>query len=66
MGQHLSPDNIKYQYLLFDFLEQASRFQGDRTMNDEERAFLEFWKKNYDKVDNIQAMCDRFKQNSKS
>ena len=59
MGSHIGSDNTQYQYLLFDFLEQASRFSRTTNMNDDEQAFLDFWKKNDPKISNIQEWIGR-------
>ena len=53
MGSYIGPHNMQYQYLLFDFLEQASRLRTTH-MNDDERAFLDFWKENEPKISNIE------------
>ena len=62
MGSHIGPHNTQYQYLLFDFLEQASRFARTTNMNDDQRAFLDFWQENYEKIDNIQSMCNKMQK----
>ncbi len=62
MGSHIGPHNTQYQYLLFDFLEQANRFARTKTMNENQRAFLDFWKKNDKKIDNIQSMCNKMQK----
>lgn len=54
MGSHIGPHNTRYQYLLFDFLEQASHFSRTTNMNDDEQAFLDFWKENDPKISNIE------------
>ena len=58
MGGHIGSRNTKYQYLLFDFLEQISRLSRANTMSDDQRKFLDFWRKNKGKINNIQSMCD--------
>lgn len=58
MGSHLGPHNTRYQYLLFDFLDQASRFSRSTTMSDDQQAFLDFWRKNDQKIENLNAMCN--------
>ena len=58
MGSYIGFHNTQYQYLLFDFLEQASRFSRANTMTDDQRKFLEFWRKNDEKISNINLMCD--------
>ena len=58
MGSYIGSHNTQYQYLLFDFLEQASRFSRTNTMTDDQRKFLEFWRKNDKKISNINLMCD--------
>ncbi len=59
MGGHLGSHNTQYQYLLFDFLEQASRFARIKTMTDDQREFLDFWRKNKEKLSNIQLMREK-------
>ena len=59
MGSHIGSHNTQYQYLLFDFLEQASRFERTKTMTDDQREFLDFWRKNEEKLSNIQLMSDK-------
>ena len=58
MGSYIGSQNTKYQYLLFDFLDQASRLSRTNTMSDDQREFLEFWRKNEEKISNIQSRCD--------
>ena len=58
MGSYIGSHNTRYQYLLFDFLEQAERFSRTNTMSDDQRKFLEFWRKNVEKINNIQSICD--------
>ena len=58
MGSYIGSHNTQYQYLLFDFLEQASRFSRTDTMTDDQRKFLEFWRENDEKISNIRSMCD--------
>lgn len=55
MGSHLGGHNTRYQYLLFDFLEQASRLSRTSSMNDDEQAFLAFWRENVSKIGNLEA-----------
>ena len=55
MGSHIGPHNTRYQYFLLDFLEQTSRFSRTTNMNDDEKAFLEFWKENKPKIKNIEG-----------
>ena len=62
MGSHLGPHNTQYHYLLFDFLEQASRFSRTTNMNDDEQAFLELWKKNDDKISNIEERITKMRE----
>ena len=45
MGSYIGTQNTRYQYLLFDFLEQTSRLSRTNTMSDDEREFLGFWRK---------------------
>ena len=61
MGSYIGFHNTHYQYLLFDFLEQASRFSRTNSMSDDQRKFLEFWRKNDEKISNIQNMCDEMR-----
>lgn len=65
MGSYLGSHNTQYQYLLFDFLEQASRLARTNTMSDDQRRFLDFWRENEDKIDNIQSMRDELQQRVK-
>ena len=58
MGGHIGSRNTKYQYLLFDFLEQISRISRTNTMSDDQRMFLDFWRKNKEKINNIQSRCN--------
>ena len=58
MGSYIGTHNTQYQYLLFDFLEQTSRFARTKTMTDDQREFLDFWKNNEEKIGNIQEMCN--------
>lgn len=58
MGSHIGPHNMRYQYLLFDFLEQASRLRTTH-MNDDEQAFLDFWKENDPKISNLEEWTKR-------
>ncbi len=62
MGSYIGSHNTQYQYLLFDFLVQAERFLRTTTMSDDLRKFLEFWRKNDEKISNIQSMCDAVKR----
>jgi len=59
MGSYIGPQNTRYQYLLFDFLEQANRFT--KTMNDNQRQFLQFWRDNEAEISNIYANCDQMR-----
>ena len=58
MGSYIGSHNTQYQYLLFDFLEQANRFSRTDTMTDDELKFLEFWRENDEKISNIRSRCD--------
>ena len=59
MDSYIGSHNTQYQYLLYDFLEQADRVSRTNTMSDDQRRkFLEFWRKNYKEINNIQSMCD--------
>ena len=58
MGSYIGSHNTKYQYLLFDFLEQTGRLSRTNTMSDDQRKFLDFWRKNKGKINNIQSRCD--------
>ncbi len=55
MGSYIGPHNTRYQHLLFDFLEQASRF----TMTEDQKKFLEFWRENDENIRNIRQQCDK-------
>ena len=57
MGSYIGPHNTQYQYLLFDFLEQANRFTNP--MSDNQRQFLKSWQENEEKINNIYANCDQ-------
>ena len=57
MGDYIGSHNTQYQYLLFDFLEQASRFSRGNKMTDEQRAFFQFWKENEEKIEHIRDHC---------
>ena len=57
-GTYIGRHNTQYQYLLFDFMEQARRFGGKKIMTDDQHEFLEFWRVNDKKISNIQSMCD--------
>ena len=59
MGSYIGPHNTQYQYLLFDFLEQANRFTKTQTMTDNRRQFLKSWQENEEKINNIYANCDQ-------
>ena len=59
MGSYIGPQNTRYQYLLFDFLEQANRFT--KTMNDNQRQFLQFWQDNEEKITNIYSNCGQMR-----
>ena len=65
MGSYIGSQNTRYQYLLFDFLEQTSRLSRTNTMSDDQREFLGFWRENEDKISNIQSMCDAMWQCAK-
>lgn len=56
LGSHIGGHNTKYQYLLFDFIEQVNQFGERRIMIDHD--FLKFWSDNEDKIENIKARCD--------
>lgn len=62
MGNFVRADNTRYQYLLFDFLEQAGRFDRSIMMNEEQMKFLEFWRKNERKIGNIIDHCDDLRE----
>jgi len=49
--------NTQYQYLLFDFIEQADRFGRRTVMTEHQRQFLKFWCENEKKINNIRSMC---------
>lgn len=58
MGSYVGPHNTRYQYLLFDFLEQASRL----TMTEDQKKFLKFWRENDENIRNIRQQCDKMFQ----
>ena len=57
MGSYIGPHNTRYQYLLFDFLEQTNRFT--KPMTDDQKEFLKFWRKNDDRIRSIRQQCDK-------
>lgn len=57
-GSYIGRHNTQYQYLLFDFVEQASRFGRKNTMAEDQREFLNFWRENEKKISNIKLMQD--------
>lgn len=59
MGSYVGPHNTRYQHLLFDFLEQASRL----TMTEDQKKFLKFWRENDENIRNIRQQCDKMFQN---
>ncbi|MCY4283243.1 MAG: PD-(D/E)XK nuclease family protein [Gammaproteobacteria bacterium] len=61
-GTYIGRHNTQYQYLLFDFIEQASRFGGKKIMTDDQRKFLEFWRDNDREISNLQSACDGLKR----
>lgn len=61
-GKYIDRYNTQYQYLLFDFMEQANRLERKKIMTDDEREFLKFWGDNDEKISNIQSNCDRLQQ----
>lgn len=57
MGEYMARENTKFHYLLFDFIEQSRRLNGEHSMLEEEDLeFLEFWTKN---PDTVQFVLDR-------
>lgn len=62
LGGYIGWRNTQYQYLLFDFIEQASRFGGKKIMNEGQREFLKFWRENDKKIANMQSMCDEWRK----
>lgn len=50
--------NTQYQYLLFDFIEQADQFGRRKIMTEDQNQFLNFWRENETKIESIQSMCD--------
>ena len=57
MGDYIGSHNTKYLHLLFDFIEQSSRLDRSTMMTEEQERFLAFWKKNEDKIENIESNC---------
>lgn len=55
-GSYIDRHNTQYQYLLFDFVEQASRFGRKNTMTEDQREFLKFWREKEKKIKNIKLM----------
>lgn len=66
MGSYIGPHNTRYQYLLFDFLEQANQFTKTKTMTDNQRQFLEFWQLNEKKISNIHSNCNKMRSDMKT
>ena len=60
-GNYIDRHNTQYQYLLFDFVEQASRFER-KSMTDNQYEFLKFWRDNDEKISNIQSMCNKLRE----
>ena len=59
MDSYIGSHNTRYRFLLCDFLEQAERISRTNTMSDDQRRkFLEFWRENDEKINNIQSRCD--------
>ena len=58
MGGYLGPHNTQYQYLLFDFLEQADRLKRSIMVSEEQMKFLEFWRRNERQIGNMLENCD--------
>ena len=58
VGDHLGLHNVRYQYLFFDFTEQAARFTRRNRMDDDDQAFLDFWRENEEKISDLQAWID--------
>ena len=61
-GKYIDRHNTQYQYLLFDFVEQASRLEGKKIMTDNHHEFLKFWRDNDKKISNIQSMCNELRK----
>ena len=59
MGSYINSRNIRYQYLLFDFLEQSDKFRSSGVVTKEQQRLLNFWRDNEKKISNIQSLCDR-------
>lgn len=53
LGEYIHRHNTKYQYLLFDFLEQCERLERENTMTDEMIEFIEFWSENQNTIDYV-------------
>ena len=61
LGKYLTTSNTRYQYLLLDFIEHCKRFDRRENMTDEQREFLDFWKNNTQKIDNMQNQMQALK-----
>ena len=61
LGEHVGPHNTRYQYLLFDFIEQAARLSRTSTMNEANREFLCFWKRNENWLSEMEARIDHLR-----
>lgn len=58
MDEFIDSHDTKYHYLLFDFIEQSTRLTGVNSMDNNQREFLDFWKINHEKVNNMTTMCE--------
>ena len=61
-GNYIGRHNTQYQYLLFDFVEQARRFGGEKFMTEDQRDFLKLWRENDKEIANIQSMCTELRK----
>ena len=59
---YIGSEFTRYRYLLCDFLEHAGRFSRTTKMNDDDKAFLEFWKQNELKMSNIDKWRERMRE----
>ena len=59
---YIGSEPTQYRYLLFDFLKHARRFSRTTKMNDNDKAFLKFWKQNEPKISNIDEWRERMRE----
>ena len=58
VGKYIDSQNIRYQHLLLDFLEQARKLTRIDIMTEEQQKFLQLWRENELEINNIQHMSD--------